>query len=122
MVEPDFLIGDYVRQVRTERGLSLRAFAQKIGKTPTFVSRFERNDDVMPSEETLRVMAGVLGIDADDLIFRADKVPADLPQIVQRQPAAMAALLRTAQNLSADELNRLTAEIQRMKGKDSAGE
>lgn len=113
MVKAGVSIGQYVRQVREARGFSLRAFAQMIGKTPTFVSRFERDDDMKPSEETLHVIANALEVDADDLIFRANKVPADLPQIVQKHPAAMAALLRTAQNLSEKELKAITEQIRK---------
>lgn len=117
MVKASVSIGQYVRQVRESRGFSLRAFAQMIGKTPTFVSRFERDDDMKPSEETLRTMAGILEIDVDDLIFRANKMPADLPKIVQKHPAAIAALLRTVQNMSEKELKAIT-EFMRNKPED----
>jgi transcriptional regulator with XRE-family HTH domain len=106
--QKDVPIGEYVREVRESLGISLRQFAVQIGKTPTFVSRFERDDDVAPSEETLQTIAKALHIDADNLVFRANKVPADLPKIVQQQPVAMAALLRTAQNLTPDQLQKLT--------------
>lgn len=105
--------GAYVREIREGQKISLRQFALKIGKTPTFVSRFERGDEHMsPSAETLKVIADVLGIDADDLIFRANKVPADLPKIMQSH-AGMAALLRTAQNLTQEELQALTEQARK---------
>jgi transcriptional regulator with XRE-family HTH domain len=108
----DKTAGQVVREAREKKGISLRQFAGRIGKTPTFVSRFERDDDISPSEETLQTMARVLEIDADDLIFRARKMPADVSRIVQKEPVGMMALLRSAQNLSAEELKDLTENIQ----------
>ena len=107
------LIGEYVRSIREKQEVSLRQFAGMIGKTPTFVSRFERGDDVSPSEETLRTMARVLKIDADALVFRANKVPADLSDIVRNEPVGMTALLRSAQNLTHEDLKKLTEQIQK---------
>ncbi len=100
--------GEYVREIRNEQRISLRQFAIKIKKTPTFVSRFERGDDMVPSVETLRTIAEVLGIDVDDLIFRANRVPDDLSKIVQKEPVGMTALLRTAQSLTPEQLKQLT--------------
>jgi transcriptional regulator with XRE-family HTH domain len=113
MNKPHLTAGQYVRSVREDKGISLRKFAQMIGKTPTFVSRFERDDNMPPAEATLKTMATALEIDADNLIFRSDKVPADLPKIMQKQPVAMTALLRTAQNLTAEELNELTEQARK---------
>lgn len=117
MSKKELSVGEYVREIRERQELSLRQFAGLISKTPTFVSRFERGDDISPSEETLQTMARVLRIDADDLIFRANKVPADLPKIVQKHPVQMAALLRTAQNLTTEQLQKLTDQAKRQTNK-----
>lgn len=105
--------GAYVRQIRKEQRMSLRQLAKSIDVSATFVSRFERGEkDAVPSVENLKKMADVLGIDADDLIFRAKKMPTDLPEIVQSH-TGMAALLRTAQGLTEDQLRELTEQARK---------
>jgi len=54
------MIGDQLRQLRTGRGLSLRALAAEAGVSATLLSQIERGV-TEPSLSTLRRLAGVFG-------------------------------------------------------------
>ncbi|GAB3989844.1 XRE family transcriptional regulator [Actinoallomurus acanthiterrae] len=54
------MIGTQLRELRTKRGLSLRALAAEAGLSPTLLSQVERGV-TEPSLATLRRLAGVFG-------------------------------------------------------------
>ncbi|GIH21722.1 MerR family transcriptional regulator [Acrocarpospora phusangensis] len=54
------MIGDRLHELRTERGMSLRALAEQAGVSPTLLSQIERGV-TEPSLSTLRRLAGVFG-------------------------------------------------------------
>ena len=51
--KPHLTAGQYVQNVREDKGISLRKFADMIKKTLTLVSRFGRDDEISPSTVTL---------------------------------------------------------------------
>ncbi len=55
------VIGDHIRRLRSERHLSLRAFAAKTGFSPSFISQLE-NGQVSPSLGSLHKIAESLGV------------------------------------------------------------
>jgi transcriptional regulator with XRE-family HTH domain len=105
--------GEVLRKLREERGVSLRKFAEKVGITPTYLSKIERLEITKaPSEEVIRKAAIELGADFDELMILAGRVPSELPEIISQRPREMAALLRTARNMSKEELERFTKSLQ----------
>jgi hypothetical protein len=88
-----------------------------IGVSPTYVSKVERDEFPPPAEDKIRLIAGVIGCDVDELLARAGKVASDLSDIIKRNPVEVAALLRTTKGLSADDLARLAREAQKTKDK-----
>ena len=56
-----YRIGARLRQLREEKGISLRALAQATGLTPSFLSQVER-DLAEPSIKSLRQIAQALGV------------------------------------------------------------
>ncbi len=59
-VDPQ-VIGEHIRRLRSERRLSLRAFAAKTGFSPSFISQLE-NGQVSPSLGSLHKIAETLGV------------------------------------------------------------
>lgn len=55
------MLGEKIRQRRTELGLSLQEVAQRTGLTPSFLSQVER-DQTEPSITSLRKIAEALGV------------------------------------------------------------
>ena len=110
--------GAFIRREREAKGLSLRDMAKKIKVSPTFLSKVE-TEDWKPGEEKLRKIAEVIGCDPDDLMARAGRVPTELSEIIKQSPHRhqMTALLRTAMGFTAEEMEKLVSQAQKIKQK-----
>ena len=112
MVKQTF--GQVVRDAREAQGISLRKFAVKVEKTPTYISKIERNElETKPSEALVLMIVNELGLDFDEMMILAGRIPSELPDIISQRPRQMAALLRTANKMPDDELRKLTQSIQK---------
>ena len=107
--------GAFIRRKREEKDLGLREMAKKIGISPTYLSKCERDEFPPPSEDRVREIAKILGCDVDDLLARAGRVSSDISDIIKRHPVQLSALLRTTKGLSADDINRLASEAEKVK-------
>jgi transcriptional regulator with XRE-family HTH domain len=70
--------GDVVRARRTELGIGLNDLAERLGISPGYWSRVERNLDKPPSDEIVQRAAAVLGITLDALFVEAQRLPPDM--------------------------------------------
>lgn len=87
-------IGDRLRAARTERGLSLRALAERLGVSPSLISQVERGL-ARPSVNTLYAMARELDVSLDELLFvdvRASHVDPSATSILAPSPALIPAM------------------------------
>ena len=109
--------GAFIRRAREakEPRIGLREMAKKIGISPTYLSKVERDEFPPPAEDKVKLIAKLLGCDADDLLARADRVSSDVSDIIKRHPVELAALLRTTKGLSADDIARLARLAQKAK-------
>ena len=107
--------GAFIRRKREAKGLGLREMAKMIGVSPTYLSKVERDEFAPPAENKVRAIAKIIECDADDLLARAGRVSSDITDIIKREPVQLAALLRTAKGLSAEDIARLTREAQKGK-------
>ena len=98
--------GAFIRREREAREIGLREMAKKIGVSPTYMSKVERDEFTPPTEDKVRSIAQILECDPDELLAMAGRVPSDLADIIKRHPVEMSALLRTANGLSAEDLAR----------------
>nr|MBA3326325.1 helix-turn-helix domain-containing protein [Paracoccaceae bacterium] len=108
--------GAFVRREREAREIGLREMAKKIGVSPTYLSKVERDEFTPPTEDKVRSIAQIIGCDPDKLLAMAGRVPSDLADIIKRHPVEMSALLRTANGLSAEDLARLSREAVKARG------
>ena len=115
MSNDDSSFGATVRRLREAKKIGLRKFAKEVGMSPTYLSKVERDEFNPPSEEKIRAIAAALGQDADELLALAGRLSSDLADIIQRHPREMATFLRAANGLSADEMQHLAEEAQRLK-------
>jgi transcriptional regulator with XRE-family HTH domain len=71
--------GKRLRQVRTERGLTLRQLAEEAGVNFTYLSKIE-NERVpyTPAAETIRNLARILTVDSMEFLKLANKLPKEL--------------------------------------------
>lgn len=77
-------IGDRVRQLRTGRGLSVRALAAMAGFSPSFISQVEHGQ-VSPSIASLERIAAVLGITLGGFFTESAPTPAAVVRATDRQ-------------------------------------
>jgi len=76
-----------VRAKRIEQGIGLNDFAERLGVSPAYWSRVEREQEKPPRDELVERAAAILGIRMDDLFVEAGRLPpdmrGDLKQVVQ---------------------------------------
>ncbi len=110
--------GQVLRETRMKKGFSLRKFASLVEVSPTYLSQVEQENVDPPTADRVKRMAELLGINPDEWIGLAGRVPGDLPGIIQQQPTEMPELLREASGLSADQLRQVREQIRKLKGED----
>ena len=91
--------GSYVRARRealnaSDRSMSVRQVAKRIGVEPAFLSKIERDVAPPPSEAKIVALAEALGEDPDLLLAMAGKVSSDLQAIIRKRPRLIGELLR----------------------------
>jgi transcriptional regulator with XRE-family HTH domain len=109
--------GALVRREREAKEIGLREMAKKIGVSPTYLSKVERDEFPPPAEDKVRRIAEIIGRDADELLALAGRVASDLTDIIRQRPRELADFLRAAKGLTADDLARLARQAQRAKEK-----
>lgn len=107
--------GAHIRALREAQQISLRKFADKVGISPTYLSKVERDDFPPPGEETVKKFAAALDQDPDELLALAGKVSSDLPEIIQERPRELASFLRTTRELSPKDMEKVNNFVKRMK-------
>ena len=107
--------GAYVRQERERREIGLREMAKKIGVSPTYLSKVERDEFPPAAEDKVRKIAEIFDIDVDELLALAGKVSSDLTEIIREHPRELGALLRTTRGMTADDVGRLAHEAEKPK-------
>jgi transcriptional regulator with XRE-family HTH domain len=103
--------GAFVRHLRMERDIGLREMAKKIGISPTYLSKFERDECDPPTEDRVRAIAEILGCDTEELMAKAGRLPSELSDIFKRHPLELATLLRTTNGMSAEDILRLAQSV-----------
>lgn len=109
--------GAFIRREREAKEIGLREMAKKIGVSPTYLSKVERDEFPPPAEDKVRKVAGFLGLDADELLALAGRVASDLTDIIRERPREMADFLRAAKGLTADDMARLARQAQKARSR-----
>lgn len=81
-------LGEMVRRLRKERGLTQAELGEAVGVDESYVSKIEkRRLNYVPSEVTLRLFAKALGVNPLELLTVAEKMPHELRHIVESSSA-----------------------------------
>lgn len=112
-------LGDRIRELRSEHPIykSLRQFAEKLGKSPSWVSKVERNLE-KPGAETLTLIARLLDAKADELFQLAAQIEPEVEEGITNRYAEVSGLLRTLPFLSVEQIRTLETEANRLKSKN----
>lgn len=91
--------GSSIRQARKDRGYTLRQLAPLVKIDFTYLSKLENDRaDHPPSEELVRLLAKILGLDAERLIYLAGRITQGdsklLEDLAKRHPDEVAVLFR----------------------------
>ena len=105
-----------VRELRKAKNLSLRALAEAVGVSFTYISKIE-NDKLdfgdYPSEDLIRKLATALGTDQDELLVLAKNVPPEIRERVFERPDAF----RKLASLDDAALDKLLKDIEKKRTK-----
>lgn len=70
--------GDFIRQKREEANIPLNDFARRIGISPAYWSRIERNMEKPPKDDLITKAAQELHLDLDEVFVQANRLPPEL--------------------------------------------
>ena len=70
--------GDFIRQKREEAEIPLNEFARRIGISPAYWSRIERNMEKPPKDDLITKAAQELHLDLDEVFVQANRLPPEL--------------------------------------------
>jgi transcriptional regulator with XRE-family HTH domain len=76
--------GVSVRQKRIADGIGLNEFADRLGVSPAYWSRVEREQENPPRDEYVEKAAAILGVRMDDLFVEAGRLPPDMREDLRR--------------------------------------
>ena len=113
MVKEEGKFGAFIRRKREARKIGLREMAKKLGVSPTYMSKIERDEFPPPVEGKVRAIAQIIECDADELLALAGRVSSDLSDIIKSKPITISALLRTVDQLTDEQVRWLLDEIAR---------
>lgn len=112
-------LGEYIRELRDKKNLSLREFAAKIGDlSAAFLSDIELGRRY-PSEKVLELMAKVLGVSIADLKKYDNRPPIEsMKKIIQKDMRYSIAFRRVIdEEISPEQLNKLVEDSKNKKKK-----
>jgi len=128
MDEDNRTFGAIVKEKRLEKlqgnggpnpDFSLRRFAKRIGISPTLLSQVENEAFPPPRAETVASIADALGLDRESLLTKANRIDPNLQRIVIKKQEILASFLRTVDNMSSEELQKILDKAQ--EGDDGNG-
>ena len=102
--------GAFIRRERMTKEIGLREMDKKIGVSPSYLSRVERDEFSPPAEDKVKKIAEIIGQDVDVLLALAGRVASDLTDIIRERSREMADFLRAAKGLTAEEMASLAQQ------------
>lgn len=102
--------GPRIRELRKAKNLSLRALAEAVGVSFTYISKIE-NEKLdfgdYPGEDLIAKLATALDVDTDELLILAKKIPEGIKKRVIERPDAF----RRFAELDDETIDRLLDEL-----------
>jgi transcriptional regulator with XRE-family HTH domain len=113
------VFGEYIKQKRQEKNITLRAFADLVGIAPSYMSDIEKSKRNAPTQEILDKMIEVLNLSEDEknelldvAATSKDAIAQDLTEYVSENPNVRVALRKAKDlNLGDDEWIRIIEEM-----------
>jgi transcriptional regulator with XRE-family HTH domain len=87
-------VGQRIKKERLERGMTQRELAVAVGITVPYMSKIEAGKET-PTDKKIVKLAEILGLNPDELILAAGRMPADVMNRLAADPAKGLEFLRT---------------------------
>lgn len=87
-------IGERIKKARLAASLSQRELAKRVGVSFPHISKIEAGQE-KASDDLLRRIAVQVGIDEDDLLLAADRLPDDISKTILAKPDIAPEFLRS---------------------------
>lgn len=107
---PEETFGARIQRLRREKHLTQREVASELDIDFTYLSKLENNRGDTPGEETVRGLSRVLGVDAEELLAAAGKLPPALRDRAQKD-VVFARFLRALPDISSSELRDMSRRL-----------
>lgn len=112
--------GETIRNLRLAQDLGLRETAIKVGISPAYLSRIERNKERPPRPEIIKSLAKLLAADPDVLFRLSSSTDPEIVDYLHDQPEATNLIRFIAENrFSPDQIEQLLETAQSIKSQDS---
>lgn len=110
--------GETVRELRLAQDFGLRETAAKVGISPAYLSRIERNKERPPRPEIIKYLAKVLAADPDVLFRLSSSTDPEVEGFLHDQPQVMSLVrfIKSAK-FSEDEIKSLICAAENIKTK-----
>lgn len=106
--------GQRLRQLRLDKKVNQRDLASRVGIDFTYLSKLENGRMPPPATATIARLSKALGIDTDELMLLARKVPLDITPVITRSPV-VPAFLRSIKDFDDAEISKLNDYAQKVK-------
>ena len=111
-------LGEYIRSLRTKRGIGVRELGRAVDVSGVHISSIEKSKNT-PSPELLRKIAVVLSVDVDKLLSMANQVDPEVINVIKDSPSAAPSFLRSAKGLTKAQWQELEKTALKMTEKKS---
>ena len=111
-------LGKIIRDIRKEKGISLRKLAESVGVSFVNISYIE-NGRIETSKDVLKKISKALNYDFDKLLALANKVDDDITAIINKRPSSVPNFLRSAKNLNNNDWEELKKHVENINKRKS---
>ena len=103
-------IGEIIREIRNEKGISLRKLAEIVGVSNVNILYIEKGK-INTSLPVLKGIAKALNYNIDKLLSFANMIDDDIKAIINKRPVLITNFLRAAKNFNNNDWKVLTEKI-----------
>jgi len=103
--------GEYIKQKRTEKGISVRDAGEKLGVSGNYISQLERGVK-KTSDEMVKKIADVYELDEDTLYRKLGRIPISVLEEIKSNPSLQRAMsLVKTKNIPEDKRREMEEEL-----------
>ena len=106
-------LADKIKELRAEKRIGIRELGRMVEVSGMHISNLEKGKSA-PSPELVRKLAAALETDVDELLHLADLVDPEAVDVIQNNPFAVPAFLRSAKNLTPEQWAELQKQVEKM--------